>query len=614
MYLPERMTWTAGGQLSRLLRLPLSLTFRLTLHAALSLISGLVLSLLSSAIDATERVVAINHPNAQDQGAGTEAAPYKTLSYAMSQLQPGDHLIIEAGTYRDALVFPDNRWKRIDPATITSGKLQDNTGRQQEPTRIEGRGKVLIKGSDLVSDWRSLGNGRFVKVWPDETQQVYIDGMPLVQIGGTIFSGFPSKSNHPLAALHQSQKGIWPGRIEGNQHTMPNNSFYYDAPAKALYLQTTLASLQGHQVEVSVRPALLRAYGATDITVRNLDFAHGNTSTRLRDGLVSMSGARHTIDDIHVRQGDSIGIALIGNDITLRNSSANHCGQLGIMARGERIQLINNETSDNNTRGFNKWWEAGGAKFVGNGGLQDSLVSQHKSLRNMGDGIWFDWKNRNNTLQYSMAAYNSGFGIHYEASDQGRILHNVSVANRQRGIYLSHSSQTLVAFNLVAANQLQGIAVIDENRRDPKAEFDFSAKGNKLLANVVAWNAGAIVLPTQQADNISDYNVLIGDDAQTRTGAGWMNMFMVTLEEWTKRTRQDQHSSRMSMPMDPAFQLSVNERILPDLAFYHALRRNFKPAPLSDALKKSLPEVTDYRPGPSLSTPADNKISDRDKQ
>lgn len=586
MFLPERMLWRISA----------------------------ALCLISSHLIAAERVVALNHPNAQDQGAGTAAAPYKSLSYAMSQLRPGDSLIIEAGTYRDALIFPDKVFRRIDANAIAAGKLRDAAPSTPAPTRIEGKGKVLIKGSDVVTDWRDLGNGRFVKVWPEETQQVYIDGMPLVQIGGTIFGGFPTQPNHPLAALHTSQKGIWPGRIEGNQHMMPDNSFFYDAPARALYLQTTLASLQEHEVEVSVRPALLRAQGATDITVSNLNFAHGNTSTRLRDGLVSMSGLRHTLDNIHVRHGDSIGIALIGNDLTLRNSSANHCGQLGIMARGERMQLINNETSDNNTRGFNKWWEAGGAKFVGNGGLQQSLVSQHSALRNMGDGIWFDWKNRNNTLQHSIAAYNAGFGIHYEASDQGRILQNVSVANRQRGIYLSHASQTLVAYNLVAANQMQGIAVIDENRRDPKAEFDFSAKANKVLANVVAWNAGAIVLPTQQADNLSDYNVLIGDDAQTRVGAGWMHMFMAPLAEWTRRTRQDQHSTRMALTMDTAFQRSINERVMPDLAFLHNLRRNLPPAQMHDSLRKLLPEVTDYRPGPSVSAPADNTITGRERQ
>lgn len=557
---------------------------------------------------AAERIVAINDPNAQDIGAGTAAVPYKTLSYAMSQLRPGDHLTIAAGTYRDALVFPAAIWTRIDAKLINNGEVNKLDLIKASQTIIEGKGEVLIKGSNLITEWRNLGNGRFVKPWPEETQQVFIDDKPLLQVGGTIFDGFPNKANHPLATLHQSQNGIWPGRREGSENAMPENSFYYHHATKTLYLQTNLTTLNGHNVEVSVRPALLSGQGVTDISVKNLNFQHANTSTKLRSGLISMTGLRLTLDDVQVNQGDSIGIVLIGNDITLRNSSANRCGQLGLMARGERIQLINNETNDNNTRGFNKWWEAGGAKFVGNGGLQNSLLIEHKALRNLGDGIWFDWKNRNNTVQNSLAAYNSGFGIHYEASDLGRIINNVVVANLQRGIYLSHSSRTLVAFNLVASNQMQGIAIIEENRRDPKGEFDFSAKGNKVLGNVVAWNAGSIVLPTNNADNISDSNVFIGDDAQTRSGLGWINMFMATLEDWSKRTQQDKHSQRLDMSIDSAFKQSIVNQASLNLEWYQVLRQDFKPIALNPEWQKLTTGITDLRAGPTL-TPRLVKVS-----
>jgi len=563
---------------------------------------------LNTPLMAVERMVAIDNLNAQDTGAGTAAAPYKTLSYAMSQLRPGDHLTIAAGTYRDAMVFPVNTWTRIDAKLINTSEVNHLDLPKANQTIIEGKGEVLIKGSNLVTDWRALGNGRFVKPWPEETQQVFIDDKPLLQIGGTIFDGFPNKPNHALSSLHQSQKGIWPGRREGNENAMPENSFYYHHATKALYLQTNLTTLNGHVVEVSVRPTLLSGQGVTDITVSHLKFEHANTSTKLRSGLISMTGMRLTLDNLQVNQGDSIGIVLIGNDITLRNSSANRCGQLGIMARGERIQLLHNETNDNNTRGFNKWWEAGGAKFVGNGGLQNSLLSEHKALRNLGDGIWFDWKNRNNTVQNSLAAFNSGFGIHYEASEQGRIINNVVVANRQRGIYLSHSSKSLVAFNLVASNQMQGIAIIEENRRDAKGEFDFSAKSNKVLGNVVAWNAGAIVLPTNKADNISDSNVLIGDDSQTRSGLGWVNMFMATLEDWTKRTQQDSHSRRIDIAIDSAFKQSITNQTSLNLDWYQVLRQDFKPIVLNLEWQNLMAGITDLRAGPAL-TPGLTKVS-----
>lgn len=556
---------------------------------------------------AAERMVAPLQAGAQDVGAGTASAPYKSLSYAMSQLQPGDHLVIAAGTYRDALLFP-KAWFRAAaplPNAGSAARIQPITAE----TVIEGRGRVIIKGSDVVDGWRALDGGRFVKPWPEETQQVFIDGKPLTQLGGTIFGGFPETPGHPLLALHKTQKGIWPGRRDGDQNSMPTNSFYYDRAGRALYLRPALPALSGHQVEVSRRPVLLAGTGLLGITVKNLEFQHSNTSTTHRGGLITLSGQFITLDNLHVSLADSTGISLIGDDITLRNSSSNDGGQLGINARGKRMRLIANETSGNNTRGFNKYWEAGGAKFIGNGGLHDSLVSGHKALGNFGDGIWFDWKNRNNTVENSLAAYNHGFGIHYEASDRGCILNNVTVGNTQRGIYLPHASDSVVAFNLVAGNGLQGIAIVDEGRRDPDGTFDFSARGNKVFSNVIAWNASPLVLPSNISDNVSDGNVYIGNGAQTRPGLGWRHMFQEELPLWTQRTRQDSHSLRMDTPIDDAFRNSLTaHKEYPDLGWYQTLRETMKPLAVNPQWLTLVPDITDRRAGPTL-FPGPNEAS-----
>jgi len=561
---------------------------------------------------AAERMVNPLDPNAQDAGNGALSAPYKTLSFAMSQLQPGDHLVIAAGTYRDALLFPPKKWSKFDaatwdPSTTDLAKFNPANLLIAKETIIEGRGKVVIKGSDIVEGWRTLGDGRFVKPWPDETQQVFLDGKSLLQVGGTIFGGFPEQPNHPLLALHKTQKGIWPGRRDGNQDSMPDASFYYDRAGQALYLKASLPELKGHMVEVSTRPELLSGNGIVGVTVKNLEFQHSNTSTRLRSGLIAMYGLRIRLENLHVSLADSTGITLAGDDIILRNSSANQCGQLGIKARGRRMQLIENETNGNNTRGFNKWWEAGGAKFIGFGGLQDSLVSGHKALGNFGDGIWFDWKNRNNTVQNSLSAYNHGFGIQYEAGDRARIINNVVIGNQQRGIYLPHSSDSVVAFNLVAGNAMQGIAIIDEGRRDPTGQFDMSARGNKVFSNVLAWNAGALILPTNLADNASDGNLFIGDAAQTNIGQGWVHMFQEQLNRWIPHTQQDMHSQHMENAVDEGFRKSLGEsNPTPDLAWYLALRNNLNPLPVDPQWLKLTPEITDLRPGPALSQSVDH--------
>jgi hypothetical protein len=540
----------------------------------------------SASVLGAERFVAPNERNASDAGPGTAEAPYKTIAHAMSQLQPGDKLTIAAGTYREAIVIQPRTWPQGDNPAVTT---------------IEGKGKVVIKGSDEVRGWRELGNGLYFTTMAMQPQQVFVDGQPMMQIGGTIFGGYPEKKNHELANLHKSQKGIWPGRRDGNQDSMPPDSFYYDKGAQTLYLKLKNNGIKDKSVEVSTRPQLLVGNDIRHVVIRNLHFEHSNTSTRTRAAAVTMKGSFITLENIHVSRADSVGIDVWGDDITIRNSSANDCGQVGLKARGKRIRLIDNETSRNNTRGFNKWWEAGGAKFAGAGGLQDSFVSGHRAFANHGDGIWFDWMNRNNVVQNGNFSYNQGMGIQYEASDRAVIVNNLVIGNEQRGIYLPHTSHTVVAFNLVAGNHMQGIAIVDENRRDKTNQFDFSARGNKVFGNILAWNGGSLVLPTEIADNQSDGNIYIGNPTQTNPGLGWVRMFTEPLDRWSGRTQQDRNSLRWDGPMDEGLQKSIAERNYnPDLNWYQSVRSKLKPMPINPEWMKLVPMVTDTRPGPNL--------------
>ena len=535
---------------------------------------------------AAERFVAPQEKAAVDSGPGSAQAPYKTIAYAMSQLQPGDKLTIAAGTYREPIIIQPRTWPSGDTPNVTV---------------IEGKGKVIIKGSEIVKDWRELGNGLYFTPIEVEPQQVFVDDQPMMQIGGTIFGGFPEKADHPLKELHKSQKGIWPGRRAGNQDNMPPDSFYYDQSTKTLYLKLKNNGIKQRTVEVSTLPQLLVANDVRHVTVRNIQFHHSNTSTTKRAGAITMTGSFVTLENVHVYRADSAGMDLWGDDFTIRDSSANDCGQVGLKLRGKRARLINNETSRNNTRGFNKWWEAGGAKFAGAGGLQDSVVDGHRAFSNHGDGIWYDWKNRNNTLKNGNFSYNQGFGIQYEASDRATIVNNIVIGNEQRGIYLPHSSHSVVAFNLVAGNLMQGIAIVDESQRDKDNEFDFSARGNKVFGNVLAWNGGSLVLPTEIADNQSDGNVYIGNPTQTNPGLGWVRMFTEPLDRWSGRTQQDKNSLRWEGDMDQGLKKSISERNHnPDLNWYQAIRSKLKPMPINPEWMKQVPGVTDLRPGPAV--------------
>lgn len=502
---------------------------------------------LAGGAGAAVRHVDPSHPAAQDSGAGGPRAPYRTLAAAMKQLRPGDTLNIAPGVYREALIFPEIDWSGastvIQPAAA---------------------GEVLIKGSDVVTGWEAVEPGLFVKrPWPTNTQQVFIDGMPLQQVGGTILGGYPEKANHPMRKLHPTQGGIWPGRVAGGIEQMKDHSFHYDAATQSLYVKVPHASLEGRTVEASVRPHLVRGKGVRNVTLRKLRFQHANTTAVSQTGAVHLwQSSRNVLEELEVSYADGAGFDITGDENIIRNSIANHCGQLGMKVRGRANRLIGNETSSNNTRGFNKWWEAGGAKFVGEGGLRDSELTGHRAIANRGDGIWFDWMNSNNRIHGNVAAYNTGFGIHYEASRAGYIYNNYVFGNRQRGIYLPHSSESVVAHNLVAMNGYEGIAIIDEGRSAKKPEL--VPRANRIFGNIIAWNGrSSLVLPAQPLDNAADYNLYVTAREPPGFSLGWGSReqpIRKGLKAWRAASGHDAHSWIETSEVPAALQAALQEQ------------------------------------------------------
>lgn len=499
------------------------------------------------------RHVAPSHPLAQDNGEGDSARPYRTLAYAMQHLQPGDTLKIHPGVYREALILPQRAWAIDKPTTIVG----DNTG------------SVIILGTDVVTGWIAQGNNLFIKrPWPQEPQQVLLDGKPLRQIGGTIFDGYPERPGHELAGLHVSEDGIWPTRKVGDRDHLPPGSFFYDAARRELLIKTDRADLAGDVVEVSTRPFLVLGQHADGITIANLRFRYANTSTLSRQGAITIAGKNNTLKNLVIEDMDGAGIEIDGDNNKIVHCMITRSGYLGIKARGKWNHIIGNRVSYNNTRGFNKWWEAGGMKFIGDGGLHDSTVADNIVDHNHGDGIWFDWGNDLNRVERNIVAYNEGFGIHYEASARASIVDNRVFANRQRGIYLPHSRDSVVAHNLVVANGLEGIAIIDEKREDPEGKLNLRPDNNMVIANLIAWNREpSLILPGAQYRNVSDANLFLQDKGTSYFSMGWPKSRedRKTLARWRRQEAQDRLSVAVSVPMETGIrQALAREELRPD--------------------------------------------------
>ncbi|MBL8327778.1 MAG: right-handed parallel beta-helix repeat-containing protein [Rubrivivax sp.] len=475
-----------------------------TVLASLALLAGCTSTPSSAAV----WIVDPSSARASDTGPGNASTPLRSLAEAARRLQPGDTLRIARGVYREPLVLPRRAWNSSTRTVIE---------------RLGTGGEVLIKGSAILSGWQKSSQGVLSIALQTEPQQVFVGGRALAQIGGTIFGGFPEVANHELAALHQSQGGIWPARVKGDQSRLVEGSFHYNRASATLFVRSAVALVDGSNIEVSQTPHLLLADDVADLTIRNLSFEHSNTTTTSRRGAVAIKGSRVLVEGIKVRLADGKCLSLNADDSEVRRSSFDQCGQLGIGARGRNIAIRDNLVRNNNTRGFNKWWEAGGMKFTGDGGLRDSRVERNLVSANRGDGIWFDWGNEGNLIATNTTAFNSGFGIQYEASSRATIADNRSYGNGQRGIYVVDSHSVDIVHNFSAGNGLEGIAVVKERAAQGSGELDFRPFRIKVMGNLVAWNKGsALVLPGPEYTPNTDWNALVESGSMpARYSMGW---------------------------------------------------------------------------------------------
>jgi parallel beta-helix repeat protein len=469
----------------------------------------------------------------------------------MARLRPGDDVIVAAGVYREPIVVPSLNWA----SSVT--RIRAQTPRA-----------VQIKGSVMVSNWTAGSLGTYWINWGgEEPQQVYRDGVPLQQIGGTVFGGYPTNPNNPLATAHASEGGIWLGRVPGGVNELVANSFTYDANAKRLTLKLDVSITASTVIEVSSLRHPLQALNASGLTIEGLDFAHSNTSVAYRWGAVQVLGNNNVLNNLVVRDMDGSCVQISGSDTILSNSTIERCGQVGINGYGERLTITNNRVAYANTRGFNQWWEAGGMKFISDSGLHSSTIRNNVVVYNRGNGIWIDWKNTKILIEGNTTAYNSGFGVYYEASQSGTIRNNLTYGN-WRGIYLLDSSGSSIEGNAVFGNVMEGIAVVEGDRS--LADPSLRALNNRVSGNSIAWNDFnrnwvQLVLPGYGLGSVSDSNTFKAEGLFPRMSVGFKsgtNQALGRLSDWRAATLQDYASSEQLVTLPAAIKNALQAQRL----------------------------------------------------
>jgi alpha-L-arabinofuranosidase len=121
---------------------------RMNKSNSLALVAAAALSIPSLVAQAAELHVATN---GNDANRGTKSAPFRTIQHAAELAQPGDTIIVRAGTYRE--------W--VNPP-------RGGTSDQQRIVYQAARGeKVQIKGSELIKNWVKIQEGVWKVILPD---------------------------------------------------------------------------------------------------------------------------------------------------------------------------------------------------------------------------------------------------------------------------------------------------------------------------------------------------------------------------------------------------------------------------------------------------------------
>jgi hypothetical protein len=408
----------------------------------------------------------------------------RTISKAASLAGPGDTVIIHSGVYREAV-------------TIEKSGLPDSPIIFEAAT---GAG-VIMTGADRITEWSEV---------PSEGR-IYSTPWPYKFITWNRYHTHPDDDYHRLIGrCEQVFVNGYALRQVLERDKLARGTFYVDLDGERLHVwgyDNQDISSRKAIVEASARGTIL-AVKANYVAVKGIRFRYA--ANRAQQGAVEFSGNHLIVEDCIFERTNASGAAFAGQDITVRRCTFQNNGQLGFGANhAHRLCMTGCTVRDNNIKGFNRGWEAGGNKICLTRG---AVLENSTFIENHGNGIWFDIGNEDCTVRNCLIAGNEDAGIFYEISYGLNVHDNVIVGNgladtsgawgANAGISISSSPNCIIERNLLVGNK-EGFSFREQTRSTPRIG---SRKGEPV------WNHDEVV-----RNNVIAYN----RDAQTW---GWFDI------------------------------------------------------------------------------------------
>jgi hypothetical protein len=527
--------------------------------------------------------VACKHPDASDDGPGTEDRPFATIGRAARELKPGEKVIVHGGVYREC----------VRPARGGEGP-----DRMIAYEAAPGE-QVVIRGSELWTpdfkpseDWNFRRLPQGAKVWVGELlKERFIGYNPFMARNfSSEYTTFTRDWSTEEIHVFMLRRGMvfadgrplkqvfWPRELANTV-----GAFWVEDPGLRIHLRLwDDADPEESTFEVTTKEQIFapveQCLGYIRVSGFQFDHAADGIPVPQRAMVSAARGHHWIIEDNHIRWANACGID-VGNETwhrprrALSDTSGHHiirrnhisdCGICGIAAVGNNAHSLveDNIIERVGDKNIERIWETGGLKFH----TCDSVLIRRNVFRHIrhAPGLWLDYLNRNCRVTSNVFADIESIhgGVYIEVShDLNAVDHNVlwDIRGLERprtgyGVDVDTGEECIVAHNLFGKiRDWYAVSVnLDQRTRVVGGRVGLCRR-HKVLNNVFVECPKRIML-SRVEDNQSDGNLFDQRDDTTSLCVEYPEpQALVNLSAWQEYYGLDKNSqhARIEADFDP---------------------------------------------------------------